>query len=71
MKRTIYTDGWKNPWKDLPNTMFLVENGELVHGIFDGKTIYPYKWNSKLKCYVNVSGITARYGIFKKVRWFE
>ena len=69
MKRNVYTDGWKNPWND-EKAMFLVENGKLVQGVFDGKTVYPYKWNSKLHCYVNVSGIIARYGIFDKVVWY-
>lgn len=69
MKRNVYTDGWKNPWKD-EKAMFLVENGKLVRGVFDGETVYPYKWNKKLRCYVNVSGIIARYGIFDKVIWY-
>ena len=69
MKRNVYTDGWKNPWKD-EKAMFLVENGKLVRGVFDGKTVYPYIWNRKMHCYVNVSGIIARYGIFDKVVWY-
>lgn len=71
MKRRVYTDGWKNPWSDLPDAAFLVEGGRLVRGVFsDGKPVYPYKWNRRLKCYVNVSGTPAYYGIFEKVVWF-
>ena len=47
MKRNVYTDGWKNPWND-KKAMFLVKNGKLVRGVFDGKTVYPYKWNRKM-----------------------
>lgn len=66
MKRTVYIDGWH----DRDGWSFYVENGCLMRGVLGGDTpVYPYKPS----CYGgfdNVSGITARYGVLRKVYWF-
>lgn len=67
MKRNIYKDGWHTASETLS---FYVENGRLIKGLtYGSKLVYPYKWRTRLNCYDNVSGITARYGCWKDVNW--
>ena len=64
MKRRVYVDGWH----EAGDVEFLVENGKLMRGVCDGRTVYPYKLckSGGLDLY---AGVKARYGILHKIYW--
>lgn len=33
-----------------------IENGTVMWGIFEGKRVYPYRWNRKTRVWDNASG---------------
>ena len=63
MKRKVYTDGWH----ERCGLSFYVENGRLIRGVMDGRTMYPYRITKDGMD--NVSGIAAKYGLMNWVCW--
>ncbi len=64
-KRAIYKDGWH----DAGDLEFYVENGKLLRGVIDGRTVYPYR-ACKTGGFDNISGVSAYYGVLKTVSWY-
>lgn len=64
-KKGFYADGWHENEK----LSFFVENGCLIRGVYDGVTVWPYRYDKKYDHYTNVSGIPARYGVLAKISW--
>lgn len=66
-KRMSWTEGWHEVHEDLS---YLVENGCLVRGIYDGRTVYPYLHDKRCGGYDNASGIAANKRNYDRVEWF-
>lgn len=66
-KRMSWTEGWHEVHDDFS---YLVENGCLVRGIYDGKTVYPYLPDKRCGGYDNASGIAASKRNYDRVEWF-
>lgn len=64
-KRTRYIDGWH----EAGYIDFFVENGRLIRGVMDGRTVYPYR-PVRSGGMDNVSGVSAYYGVLSTVEWF-
>lgn len=64
-KRMSWSDGWHTDGA----LDYYIENGRIMRGIYDGKTVYPY-----LPCkeggYDNASGIAANKRNYERVSWF-
>ena len=60
---------WLNGWHTDGNLDYYIENGRILRGVYDGKTVYPY-----LPCkeggYDNASGIAANKRNYNRVCWF-
>jgi hypothetical protein len=72
-KRKIYTDGWHYNVAGSSLSVY-VENGYFIRGTagtgFDYRTVYPYRYSSKLGCWNNRSGcVKAFYSTVWKYRW--
>lgn len=64
---SIMKDGWHDTKSGIS---YYVENGLIVRGLSsDGqRTLYPYRWDEKLRCY-NLTSYRAYYSNIAKIYW--
>lgn len=65
-KRGYYMDGWHTA--QAGKLAFYVENGEILRGVIDGRTVYPYR-PAKGGGLDRVDHLPARYGAQNRVFW--
>lgn len=63
---------WKDGWHAFGDMGYYVENGKLMRGMMDGRTVYPYLPVSKRYGggWDDTSGIVANRRNFDRVSWF-
>lgn len=49
----------KDGWHKICGAMVYVENGKVMRGVQDGRTVYPYRKNTKIGGWDNVSGLSV------------
>lgn len=64
VKETRWTEGWHEDG----NLDYLVEDGLLKRGVINGRTVYPYVWSEKLRCYNNVV-LKANKRNYDRLEW--
>ena len=68
MKENAKRMSWKDGWHEDGKLDYYIENGCLVRGVYNGKTVYPYV-SSKVGGHDNVSGIKACKRNFDRISW--
>lgn len=59
---------WTEGWHENGCLEYLVEDGLLKRGVINGRTVYPYVWSDKLRCYNNVV-LKANKRNFDRLEW--
>ena len=49
----------KNGWHMIMGFKIYVEDNKVLRGIDDNRTVYPYRWDNRLKCWNECSGISV------------
>ena len=68
MKENANRMSWKDGWHEDGKLDYYIENGCLVRGVYNGKTVYPYV-SSKVGGYDNMSGIKACKRNYERISW--